>query len=303
MPPMGGVTGAMKGTGGSMGKKKERPKNTKNTIIRLFSYMKETKLQLAGALCCVLASTASTLAASYMLRPVINNYIIGFNENGGIKSLAMALVVMASVYLLGVLATYFQAKLMLKVSQRAMFSLRRDLFVHMQKLPVSFFDMNSKGDLMSRYTNDVDVVGEMLNSTAVQLFSGIMTLVGTFAMMIYTNIWLSLITFVMAPVIIYSGRFLVSRSRKYYAAQQKSLGALNGCIEETISGQRVVKVFCHEKQAVEDFKKYNYDLKGKQIKAQFFGGIMGPVVGNLGDRKSTRLNSSHDRQSRMPSSA
>ena len=115
MPPMGGVTGAMKGTGGSMGKKKERPKNTKNTIIRLFSYMKETKLQLAGALCCVLASTASTLAASYMLRPVINNYIIGFNENGGIKSLAMALVVMASVYLLGVLATYFQAKLMLKV--------------------------------------------------------------------------------------------------------------------------------------------------------------------------------------------
>lgn len=100
--------------------------------------MKETKLQLAGALCCVLASTASTLAASYMLRPVINNYIIGFNENGGIKSLAMALVVMASVYLLGVLATYFQAKLMLKVSQRAMFSLRRDLFVHMQKLPVSF---------------------------------------------------------------------------------------------------------------------------------------------------------------------
>lgn len=282
MPPMGGVTGAMKGTGGSMGKKKERPKNTKNTIIRLFSYMKETKLQLAGALCCVLASTASTLAASYMLRPVINNYIIGFNENGGIKSLAMALVVMASVYLLGVLATYFQAKLMLKVSQRAMFSLRRDLFVHMQKLLVSFFDMNSKGDLMSRYTNDVDVVGEMLNSTAVQLFSGIMTLVGTFAMMIYTNIWLSLITFVMAPVIIYSGRFLVSRSRKYYAAQQKSLGALNGCIEETISGQRVVKVFCHEKQAVEDFKKYNYDLKDKQIKAQFFGGIMGPVVGNLG---------------------
>ena len=282
MPPMGGVTGAMKGTGGSMGKKKERPKNTKNTIIRLFSYMKETKLQLAGALCCVLASTASTLAASYMLRPVINNYIIGFNENGGIKSLAMALVVMASVYLLGVLATYFQAKLMLKVSQRAMFSLRRDLFVHMQKLPVSFFDMNSKGDLMSRYTNDVDVVGEMLNSTAVQLFSGIMTLVGTFAMMIYTNIWLSLITFVMSPVIIYSGRFLVSRSRKYYAAQQKSLGALNGCIEETISGQRVVKVFCHEKQAVENFRKYNYDLKDKQIKAQFFGGIMGPVVGNLG---------------------
>ena len=152
----------------------------------------------------------------------------------------------------------------------------------MQKLPVSFFDKNSKGDLMSRYTNDVDVVGEMLNSTAVQLLSGVMTLVGTLGMMIYTNIWLSIITFVMSPVIIYSGRFLVSRSRKYYTAQQQSLGALNGCIEETISGQRVVKVFCHEQQAVESFRKYNYDLKDKQIKAQFFGGIMGPVVGNLG---------------------
>ena len=282
MPPMGGVTGAMKGSRINMGSGKEKPKNLKNTVLRLFSYMSDAKAALAGALLCVVVSTVSNLAASYMLRPVINNHIIGFNENGGAKGLALALIAMLAVYLFGVLATYFQAKLMLYVSQKALFELRRDLFVHMQKLPVSFFDKNSKGDLMSRYTNDVDVVGEMLNSTAVQLLSGVMTLVGTLGMMIYTNIWLSLITFVMSPVIIYSGRFLVSRSRKYYTAQQQSLGALNGCIEETISGQRVVKVFCHEQQAVESFRKYNYDLKNKQIKAQFFGGIMGPVVGNLG---------------------
>lgn len=282
MPPMGGVTGAMKGSRINMGSGKEKPKNLKNTVLRLFSYMSDAKAALAGALLCVVVSTVSNLAASYMLRPVINNHIIGFNENGGAKGLALALIAMLAVYLFGVLATYFQAKLMLYVSQKALFELRRDLFVHMQKLPVSFFDKNSKGDLMSRYTNDVDVVGEMLNSTAVQLLSGVMTLVGTLGMMIYTNIWLSLITFVMSPVIIYSGRFLVSRSRKYYTAQQQSLGALNGCIEETISGQRVVKVFCHEQQAVESFRKYNYDLKDKQIKAQFFGGIMGPVVGNLG---------------------
>ncbi len=282
MPPMGGVTGAMKGIQRNMGSGKEKPQNLKNTVLRLFSYMSDAKAALAGALLCVVVSTVSNLAASYMLRPVINNHIIGFNENGGAKGLALALIAMLAVYLFGVLATYFQAKLMLYVSQKALFELRRDLFVHMQKLPVSFFDKNSKGDLMSRYTNDVDVVGEMLNSTAVQLLSGVMTLVGTLGMMIYTNIWLSIITFVMSPVIIYSGRFLVSRSRKYYTAQQQSLGALNGCIEETISGQRVVKVFCHEQQAVESFRKYNYDLKDKQIKAQFFGGIMGPVVGNLG---------------------
>lgn len=282
MPPMGGVTGAMKGIQRNMGSGKEKPQNLKNTVLRLFSYMSDAKAALAGALLCVVVSTVSNLAASYMLRPVINNHIIGFNENGGAKGLALALIAMLAVYLFGVLATYFQAKLMLYVSQKALFELRRDLFVHMQKLPVSFFDKNSKGDLMSRYTNDVDVVGEMLNSTAVQLLSGVMTLVGTLGMMIYTNIWLSIITFVMSPVIIYSGRFLVSRSRKYYTAQQQSLGALNGCIEETISGQRVVKVFCHEQQAVGSFRKYNYDLKDKQIKAQFFGGIMGPVVGNLG---------------------
>ncbi len=189
---------------------------------------------------------------------------------------------MLLVYMCGVASTYIQAKLMLYVSQDALVRLRKDLFIHMQKLPISFFDKNSKGDLMSRFTNDIDVVGEMLNNTAVQLLSGVMTLAGTFSMMVYTNIMLSMITFVMIPLIVCTGRFLVSKSRKYYAAQQQSIGALNGYIEETISGQRVVKVFNHEAEAIEIFRKYNYDLKDKQIKAQFFGGIMGPTVGNLG---------------------
>jgi len=283
MPPMGGITGAMRGTGGrNHGAKKERPKDAKKTIIRLLRYMSNTKPALFGALGCVIISTVSSIFASYMLRPIINHYIIEFQENGGLKRLASALVIMLFVYLCGVVSTYVQAKLMLYVSQNALVRLRRDLFIHMQKLPIAFFDKNSKGDLMSRFTNDVDVVGEMLNNTAVQLLSGVMTLVGTFSMMIYTNIILSLVTFVMAPIIVCAGRFLISRSRKYYAAQQRSIGNLNGFIEETISGQRVVKVFNHEAEAVETFRKYNYDLKDKQIKAQFFGSIMGPVVGNLG---------------------
>ena len=283
MPPMGGVTGAMRGTGGrSRGAKKEKPKDTKGTILRLFRYMSNTKAALFGALGCVVISTVSSLAASYMLRPIINKHIVGFNENGGIKGFITALVIMLLVYMCGVASTYIQAKLMLYVSQDALVRLRKDLFIHMQKLPISFFDKNSKGDLMSRFTNDIDVVGEMLNNTAVQLLSGVMTLAGTFSMMVYTNIMLSMITFVMIPLIVCTGRFLVSKSRKYYAAQQQSIGALNGYIEETISGQRVVKVFNHEAEAIEIFRKYNYDLKDKQIKAQFFGGIMGPTVGNLG---------------------
>lgn len=283
MPPMGGVMGAMKGTGRqNMGAKVSKPKNMKNTLIRLFKYMKSDIWALIIALLCVLISTVCSLAASYMLRPIINNYIIPAKETKELSGLAQAVIVMLIVYAAGVVATYLQTRIMLMISQNALVRLRKDLFVHMQKLPVGYFDRNSKGDLMSRYTNDVDVVGEMLNSTLVHLISGIMTVVGTLCMMVYTNIWLSIITIVMVPMIIGAGRFLVSKSRKYYVGQQAALGQLNGCIEEIVSGQRVVKVFNHEEKAIEEFRKYNYDLKDKQIKAQFFGGIMGPVVGNLG---------------------
>lgn len=284
MPPMGGVMGAMKGTGGrhNTGAKVSKPKNMKSTLVRLFKYMKSDIWALILALLCVVISTVSSLAASYMLRPIINNYIVPAQLTKDLSGLFRAVIVMLIVYLAGVLATYLQTRIMLMISQNALVRLRKDLFVHMQKLPIGYFDKNSKGDLMSRYTNDVDVVGEMLNSTLVHLISGIMTVVGTLCMMLYTNIWLSIITIVMVPVIIGAGRFLVSKSRKYYASQQQALGQLNGCIEETVSGQRVVKVFNHEEKAIEEFREYNYDLKDKQIKAQFFGGIMGPVVGNLG---------------------
>jgi ATP-binding cassette subfamily B protein len=283
MPPMGGVTGAMKGTGQRhTGAKVQKPKNLTATIFRLFSYMKGTKLFLLLALLSVIVSTVSTIAASYMLRPIINKYIIPARGAEDLPRLANALVIMALVYITGVVTTYSQTRLMLIVSQKALVLLRKDLYVHMQKLPISFFDRNSKGDLMSRFTNDVDVVGEMLSNTAVQLLSGAINIVGTFIMMVYTNIWLSLITFFMVPAIIKAGRFLVSKSRKYYSAQQVALGNLNGCIEETVSGQKVVKVFNHEQKAMDTFLVHNEELKDKQIKAQFFGGIMGPVVGNLG---------------------
>lgn len=134
---------------------------------------------------------------------------------------------------------------------------------------------------MSRFTNDVDTVGQMLSSTLVQLFAGALSLVGTLALMLYTNIWLTIITLIMIPLMMKAGGFVAGRSQKYFSAQQSALGAVNGYIEETITGQKVVKVFCHEKIAEEEFGYLNDELKKNQIRAQFFGGIMGPVMGNL----------------------
>ncbi len=271
--PMNGPRGAVRRGG--------KPKDVKGTIIRLLRYLQGDKALLAVVFLCVILNTGASLAGSYMLRPIINTYIAPTDGPGDPVGLAMALVAMGAVYLVGVLASYVQARIMIQVSQKALMSLRDDLFCKMQKMPVRFFDTNSNGDLMSRYTNDLDAVGEMLNNTLVQLFAGIIQIIGTVSLMLYTNIWLTLITVVLTPLMIRAGGFVASRSRKYYHAQQEAIGKLNGYVEEIVSGQKVVKVFNHEDAAVDEFRTLNTDLREKQIRAQFFGGIMGPVMGNL----------------------
>ena len=254
-----GIPG-MRGPGGggraNMRAKAEKPKNMKNTILRLLGYMSETKVQLIVALIASVVSTLCNLAASYMIRPIINTYILPVDgSSGNPQGLLMAVCVMAVVYAGSFVGMYVQMRLMLSVSQSALRRMRHDLFTHMKDMPVRFFDTNSNGDLMSRYTNDIDAVGEMMNNTIVQFIAGIMTLIGTLSMMIYTNIWLALVTFVMTPVMIKAGRFLIKRSRRYYSLQQESIGRLNGYIEETITGQKVVKVFNHEENAIEEFRE------------------------------------------------
>ena len=170
---------------------------------------------------------------------------------------------------------------MLTVAQNALQKIRDDLFTKMQNLPVRFYDTNNNGDLMSRFTNDVDTIGQMLSNTLVQLFSGALSIVGTLFLMIYTNLYLTVVTIIMIPLMMKAGGMVARRSQKYFSAQQTSLGAVNGYIEEMISGQKVIKVFCHENVAKEEFALLNKDLRDNQIKAQFFGGIMGPVMGNL----------------------
>ncbi len=256
-----------------------KPKDMRKTLGRLWSYISADKFMLAVVFFCVILSAASSLAGSYMLRPVINGIV---SEDGTLTKLAGLLCVMAGIYLVGVVTQYAQSRIMIGISQKALVKLRGDLFQKLQHLPVRFYDTNHHGDLMSRFTNDVDAVGEMINNTVVQLFSGVISIVGTFVLMCYTNIYLTVVTVVMAPLMIRAGQAVAKRSRKYYTGQQAALGALNGYIEEVVTGQKVVKVFCHESQAEREFDVRNMDLREKQRKAQFFGGIMGPVMGNLG---------------------
>lgn len=255
-----------------------KPQNAGKTIRRLFSYMGEDKWKMGVFIFCIVLYTVANLTGSYLLRPIINNLV---SEERSRTTLFHSLLLMGCIYAVGIAAQYLQSRIIISVSQNALQKLRDDLFRRLGKLPVRFYDTNNHGDIMSRFTNDVDAVGEMLNNTINQLISGAINIVGTFALMLYTNIWLTIITLVMAPLMIRAGRAVAGRSRKYYKQQQAALGTLNGYIEESVTGQKVVKVFCHEDIAEEEFSYLNDALCKKQINAQFFGGIMGPVMGNL----------------------
>ncbi|MCD8181126.1 MAG: ABC transporter ATP-binding protein/permease [Firmicutes bacterium] len=263
--------------------KKQKPKNTKATVKRLFSYLRNERHKIAAAVCCVIISSGATLGGSYLLRPIINGLTDTSNTaEEKIASLLAGLALMAVVYFVGVAATYTQSRIMISVSQGTLNKIRADLFEKLQKLPVRYFDTNATGDIMSRFTNDVDIIGEMLNSTLVQIFSGTITLVGTLVLMLYTNWVLALVTIIFSPIIAKVGATIAGRSRKYFSAQQSALGDVNGYIEEIVTGQKVVKVFNHEDKTIEEFSGLNNELRNVQVKAQFLGGIMGPCMNAMG---------------------
>lgn len=272
MPPMGPPNR-------NRNQKKQKPKNTKATAKRLFSYLEQEKHKIAAAFVCVLVSSASTLCGSYLLRPIINGLIDSTKTSQQkITSLMAGLALMAVVYVLGVGATYLQGRIMISVSQGTLKRIREHLFRKVQKLPVRYFDTNPTGDIMSRFTNDVDIIGEMFNSTLVQIFSGTITLIGTLALMLYTNWVLAVVTIVVSPIIAKIGTAIAGKSRKYFMKQQTDLGKVNGYIEETVTGQKVVKVFNYEENVVNEFSELNQSLRNSQVKAQFISGIMGPCM-------------------------
>ena len=291
-PGFGPGSGRRRGTGRPV----EKPGDTLHAVKRLFGYISHEKTALAVVFVCVILSSVTALAGSYLLRPIVNTLAediktlvtLAANKEeytmaaaASVRHLVMGIAKMAAVYAVSVVATYTQARIMIGVSQKAIRSIRSDLFNKIQTLPIRFFDERNTGEIMSRFTNDVDAVGEMLNNSVTQLISGTVTIIGTLALMIYTNWILTVITLLFIPFMLKAGATIAKRSRKFFRAQQSALGAINGYIEETVTGQKVVKVFGHEKKAVKEFTRLNNDLRSKQLKAQFFGGIMGPVMGNL----------------------
>ena len=275
-----GPGGGPGGPGGrAMRAGKGKPKDYKKTVKRLVAYVAQEKLRLIAAIICVIVATASSLATSYMLRPIINTYIAPSDgSRGDAKGLFAALVVMMAVYLIGIAGTYAQSKLLLKVGQNSLKRMREDLFAHMETLPVKFYDTNTRGDLMSRFTNDIDNVGNMLSSTLISLFTAALTIIGTLTLMLYTNVILTIVTIVVVPFMLAAARHIAAASSKYFSSQQAALGALNGYIEENVTGQKVVKVFNHEAVSDEEFGILNEELQKNQMKAQFFAGLMGPVM-------------------------
>ena len=270
-----------RGPGGMM-RGGSKPKNTLKTLGRLLAYLSHERAVLIGALVAALVYTAASLTSSYMLRPVLNLLTEeGKTPSERLTSLAIGIALMALVYAVSIFSQWLQQRLMLSVSQRSLKRMRSDLYRKLQSLPIKYFDTHQSGDIMSRFTNDVDTVGEMLNTTLIQIISGAITIVGTVVLMIYTNWILGLITLIMTPVLTYVSRLIMKKGRNAYKEQQKNLGMLNGFSEEIISGQKVVKVFNHEAVAIDEFDFLNEELVESQIKAQFRSGIMGPVTHQL----------------------
>lgn len=279
----GMTVGPRRGPGGMQASGK--PKDLKKTVERLGTYLARERGLLVLAVVFALTYTGASLASSYMLRPIINQFLyydpLDTALAARLAGLAKGLGVMAAIYLTSVLSQWLQQRLMLSVSQRSLRRLREDLYARLQTLPVRYFDTHAAGDIMSRFTNDVDTVGEMLSSTLIQIVSGALSLVGTVVLMVYTNPILGGITLLTTPLLTVVSKAIIKRSRGAYAQQQKNLGMLNGFAEETISGQKVVKVFNHEETAREEFAYLNDRLCESQITAQFRAGIMGPVTHQL----------------------
>ncbi len=299
----GGPRGHMGGMGG-----KSSLKNARKTITRILGYLAKYKLRIFVVLLCMLANTLASLCGSYLLAPIINkltlavtgeeqpmsnierladNIISRFTGavNTAVRSEMMSyiltvIVIFAVVYLVGILTSYIQARLMLSISQKTIESLRNDLFSKLQRLPIRYFDSNPTGEIMSRFTNDIDNIDMMINNSLTSIISGTVSLIGTFVFMITTNWLLTLVTVVFIPIFTFGGSAIAKVSSKYYSGQQAALGAINGYTEETVTGQKVVKVFNHEDTCVEEFRLLNQDMRNKQLRAQFWGSAMGPIMGN-----------------------
>ena len=255
----------------------EKPKDSKQVILRLWKYLRQQKILLLIIIALLLINTATTLMGSYLLRPIINKYILPHNIPGLIKMIFLLL----GIYLLGSIAAIFQNRLMIVVAQKTISIIRVDLFSRIQSLPLKFFDSHNHGELMSRFSNDVDNISDSLNTSVTQFLTSAITLSGIFVMMIYISPMLTLVTLVIVPLMLLVASQIIKRSKKFFTSQQVALGTVNGFVEEMITGQKVVKVFCYEENIEKEFEVINYDLRYKATQAQLYSGVMMPVIQNL----------------------
>lgn len=260
-----------------------KPKNAKGTFRRILKYFKPYRGQLVLVLIGLLASVAANIAGTYMLRPIINEYIIPWigNENPDFTGLIGQLAVMAAVYTIGILGTFMYNRLMINVSTGTLTRLRLEMFTKMQTLPISYFDGRTHGEIMSTYTNDTDVMREMISQGLPSFISSAVRIVGVFTMMIVLNPILTGIAILMLVIMMLITKAIAGRSGRFFKARQDSVGKVNGYIEEMIEGQKVVKVFCHEQAVNSRFDELNETLRKNTAAASTLASIMGPIMNNL----------------------
>ncbi|MBP9014872.1 MAG: ABC transporter ATP-binding protein [Candidatus Atribacteria bacterium] len=258
-----------------------KPKNVKNTLKRMWWYLSEHKIRLFFVFLLVVITSVLTLVGPYLIGKAIDNYIIPRDFNG----LFRLLLFMAAIYALISLFIWLQNRTMINVAQLTIRNMRKDAFDKLESLPISFFDTRPRGDVMSRLTNDIDLINNALSSSLTQIFSSIITLTGTVILMLWLSPLLTVISMITVPIMLITTNIITKHTRRYFSEQQRVLGVLNGFAEENISGQKVVKAFVREAKEIERFEVTNEELKNVGIKAQIYSGIMGPlmnVLNNIG---------------------
>ena len=260
-------------------------KNMGAVLKRLMAYiLKKYKWQCLLVALCILVSTAANIGGTLFMRNLIDDYILPFVNRAqpDLTPLLRALLMMAAVYYVGVFCTWAYNFIMIYVSQGMLKTVRDDLFCHMERLPVRYFDTKSHGDIMSIYTNDTDTLRQVISQSMPQMLSAVITIVGVFASMLVLSLPLTLITVVMIICMVFATRIISSKSGHYFVKQQTDVGNLNGYIEEMMEGQKVVKVFCHEDACIQDFKGLNGKLRDSANNANRYASMLMPVLGNLG---------------------
>ena len=273
------------GRGPRMGAPGAKPKNQGKTLKRLLSAVfRDYKLHFLVVLIFIVISAVAGVAGSMFIQTVIDDYITPMlsQPNPDFRPLLLAIMRMACIYAAGIVSIFLYNRIMVTVAQGVLKQIRDDMFEHMQKLPIKYFDTHSHGDIMSRYTNDTDTLRQMIAQSMPQAFSSACTIISVFFAMLATSIPLTVIVFIVIAIMMKISKKISSGSAEYFIQQQTSLGTVNGFIEEMLNGQKVVKVFCHEERAKEDFDRLNNELCDNAAKANIYANILMPIMGNMG---------------------